>query len=124
MKKILTITLLILLTSCGSDDEATPGGPACSPSKAIASLWTRVSDGQQFDMEGVEPNQAYEIIVIDDGVCQDSDAEFTFMYDPSTLTYYEGDCAGNLETTYDYTISCDNELTLTDRFTQEKILFR
>lgn len=124
MKNLLLITSIILLTSCGSDDDQGQLAGDCSASKAIASVWTRDTDGATFDITGTEPGTTYQLVVTDDGTCDALDGELYFEYYTNNKTYYEQTCDGSTTTLYDYNISCDNVLTITERATGDKTTFR
>lgn len=125
MKKLILILSMVLLASCGSDSEdAAQAAGECSNTKTEASVWTRRSDGFVFDLRGTENDTVYEMVIIDDGTCNDSDEEFLFGYVTGEKTFYEFNCAGDTLTyTFDYNITCQNVLELTDRATGETQYF-
>lgn len=123
MKKLILILSMTLLASCGGDDSIDQAAGVCSSTKPVASFWTR-EDGAQFDISNTTSGVTYQLVVTDDGTCDALDGELFFEYYESSKTYYEQTCDGSTTALYDYNISCDNVLTITNRATGAKTTFR
>ena len=112
MRYLITLSLLFLISCKGDDPIASGVVASCSPTVTEAKFWTAVGSGTAYDLRGTESGVAYFMVFVDDGVCDPNDNEYMFRYTSSTLTIEFADCSGNIVSTADYEINCQNELRI------------